>query len=578
MTKLLAQTLRQASTDITLPGYQFLLRGGFVRPLATGTYAFLPLGVQVRRRVQDALVRTLEAAGGQEIGLPMMQPLEVVEQQATAIVPEWAASLMCVLPLATEGSQAWALQFSHEQPMIALMRNIVQSYRQLPTLLYLFWQAPMREMRTTRGLFGGREAMVLDAYSLHQDEGDSALLCQHILDAFVQLAEAADIPLRRVIMDTNAAGHPVGYRLIWPWADGEQAFLVCEGCGWACDRAIAPLRKPELSAEIPQPLEEVATPECKTIQSLCAWLQIPPSRTAKSLFLVAEAGNATRRYVIAVVRGDTELSMTKLKRLLGVIALRPADEEEIRALGAEPGYGSPLGIRGAEVVVDNLVMGSPNLVAGANRSGYHLLNVNYGRDYQAKHTADIAMAQEGDLCPLCAKALKLEHGAELALAGSLGRAVTQACHLCYLDQSGTPQPVLLGRYRFWVDRFIAAAVEIHHDELGMIWPASLAPYDVHLMTLGRHNPRVDEAADALYTGLTKAGVRVLYDDRDERAGVKFYDADLIGLPLRIVVGERGIAEGIVEVKRRRDGEVTKVVIGEIITYCQRRTEGTHEPR
>jgi prolyl-tRNA synthetase len=566
VTKLLLQTLRQASTEIALPGYQFLLRGSFVRALAPGAYAFLPLGVQVRRRVQDALTRLLQAHGAQEIGLPIMQPLEVVEQADAALMPEWAAALQSTLPCAGAGYQAWALQSSHEALLMVLLRHLVQSYRQLPTLLYLFWQAPAREMRAARGLFGARETLVLDAYSVHQDEEDSALLGRHILDSFAHLAEAAALPLRRVIMDTDAAAHPTAYHLVWPWAEGEQAFLTCAGCGWACDQAIAPLSKPPSPAEQPQPLTEVATPDCKTIQALCAYLQIPPARTAKSLFLVAQEGAAARRHVIAVVRGDTELSMAKLKRLLGVSALRPADEEEIRALGAQPGYGSPLGVHGAEVVVDELVVRSPNLVAGANRAGYHLLHVNYGRDYRAQHTGDIALAQEGDLCPSCAAPLKLEHGVELGFVGGLKRAIAQAYNVAYLDSSGSPQAVLLGRYRFDIDRFIAAVAETHRDEMGLVWPVSLAPYDVHLMTLGRHNSQVDAAADALYTALTAAGVRVLYDDRDERAGVKFYDADLIGLPLRIVVGERGVSEGTVEVKWRRSGEAVKVAIPEVVPW------------
>jgi len=297
-------------------------------------------------------------------------------------------------------------------------------------------------------------------------------------------------------------------------------------------------------------------------------LQIPPSRTAKSLFLVTEGDETTARNVIAVVRGDTELSMSKLRRLLGTANLRPASEEEIRMIGAEPGYGSPIGIRGAEVVVDNLVASSRNLVAGANRPEYHLLNVNYGRDYEATRIADIALAQEGDLCPSCAATLRLEHGIELALAGNLGAHTTQAHNLCYLDQSGAPQPVLLGRYRFHIDRLIASVAETHHDEQGLIWPASLAPYDVYLMTLGRRNPLVDEMADRLYDQLHAANVRVLYDDRDERAGVKFYDADLIGLPLRIAIGERSAAEGSVEVKQRGTSEVTKVVITDVVAYVK----------
>ncbi|PWH20852.1 MAG: proline--tRNA ligase [Ardenticatenia bacterium] len=568
ISQLLFQTMRQASTDIALPGYQFLLRGGFVRSISSGAHVFLPLGVQVRQQLQRTLAHLMEEWGSQEVGLPVLQPLEVMEGQATGTFPGWAAPLQHAVTCGAEEYRTWALLPGHEPLILTLSRNLVQSYRQLPVLLYLFWQAPEPEIRTTWGLLASREAMVLDAYSFHSDEEDLDGWLRNVLDGWVDLIERAEISVRRVIVDVNAAGHPTAYRLIWPWERGEYALLICSGCGWTCDQTIAPVRKPALSAESPQPLQEVATPDCKTIAALCTWLQISPSRTAKSLFLVAEERETVKRPVIAVVRGDTELSPLKLKRLLGVPNLRPATEEEIRALGAEPGYGSPLGITGAQVVVDHLVVHSPNLVAGANRSGYHLLNVNYGRDYQASYTADIAMAQAGDLCPSCTTSLQLEHGVELGVVGGLDHAAAQAYHVAYLDPSGTTRPVLLARYRFYIDRLIAAVAEIHHDAMGLIWPAFMAPYDVYLMTLGRHSPEVSEVADRLHTELHKAGVRVLYDDRDERAGVKFHDADLIGLPLRLAVGERGISEGTVEVKWRHSGEVIKVAMPNVVPWIR----------
>ncbi len=577
ISQLLFQTMRQAPTDIALPGYQFLLRGSFVRPISAGTHIFLPLGIRVRRQLQHVLAHILEESGGQEIGLPVLQPLEVVEQPVIVTFPDWATPLQHSILCSVEGHRPWTLQPGHEQLILALSRNALQSYRQLPVLLYLFWQAPEPEMRTAWGLLASRESTVLDAYSFHQDETNRDSLLRYILDSWLDLAARAEMPIHRVIADMGETEHPTTYWLIWPWESGEHAFLICDGCGWTCDQEIAPVKKPAPPTEMAQPLQEVATPDCKTIAALCAGLQIPPSRTAKSLFLVAEEGAAVKRYVIAVVRGDTELSLAKLKRLLGVPGLRPATEEEIKVLGAEPGYGSPLGISGADVVVDHWITHSPNLVAGANRPGYHLLNVNYGRDYRATYIADIAMAQEGDLCPCCATPLKLEHGVELGLVGGLRREIAQAYHVAYLDQSGTSQSVLLGRYRFWVDRFIAAAAETHHDEMGLIWPAFLAPYDVYLMTLGRHSSQAGKAAEALYTELNKAGVHVLYDDRDERAGVKFYDADLIGLPLRVAVGERGVAEGTVEVKWRRGGEVMQVAIPEVVSWIQG-TIGAHQPR
>ena len=268
--------------------------------------------------------------------------------------------------------------------------------------------------------------------------------------------------------------------------------------------------------------------------------------------------------MFAVVRGDMDLNETKLKRVLNAETVGPATEAEIRDMGAEPGYGSPVGLEGITVVVDDLIPRSPNLVAGANRPGYHTLNVNYGRDYEASIVADITLARSGDPCPECGRALRVERGIELASVAKLGQDLSRAMDATYLDHDGTAQPMVMGRYRLFADWFLAAVAEAHHDEHGLIWPPAVAPYDVYLMTLGKRSETVEAAAGRLYEALTSAALGVLFDDRDERAGVKFNDADLLGMPLRIVVGERGLKNGTVELKPRREAEVQVIPVDELV--------------
>jgi prolyl-tRNA synthetase len=294
---------------------------------------------------------------------------------------------------------------------------------------------------------------------------------------------------------------------------------------------------------------------------LARFLNVPESRTAKAVFLVAQIGDEDR-FIFVIVRGDTDLNEAKLKRLLKAQSIGPATESEIREVGAEPGYGSPLGLEGITLVADDLIPQSPNLVAGANRPGYHTLNVNYGRDFQATIVADITLARDGDPCPKCGASLALERGIELAWFKNRDRAL----NITYLDADGHSQPVLLGRYRLYLDHLLAATAEAHHDDYGIIWPPPIAPYHVYLMTLGKRSDEVIAAADQLYADLFAADVDVLYDDRDERAGVKFNDADLLGLPLRVAVGSRGLQEGIVEVKRRADGDKESIPIDEVVTF------------
>jgi prolyl-tRNA synthetase len=327
---------------------------------------------------------------------------------------------------------------------------------------------------------------------------------------------------------------------------GEDTILICDNCGYTANRQVAKFRKPIPEAEKQRPVEKVPTPGTSTIETLARTLQVRESSTAKAVFLVTTLEDS-ERFVLAVVRGDMELGETKLANAVGVSGLRPALPEEVRAVGAEPGYGSPLGVEGAIVVVDDAIPSSPNLVAGANEEGFHYLNVNYGRDFEADTVADIAAAGDGSLCPECGDAMRAVRGVEVGNIFKLGTRYSEAFGASFLDRDGRRKPVVMGSYGIGLGRLLACIAEEHHDENGLIWPVSVAPYHVHFVAA-----EAGEVADGLYERLVSAGVEVLYDDRRVSLGAKFKDADLIGAPIRLTLTPRSLQKGGVEIKARSD--------------------------
>jgi len=559
VSELFFQTLREAPSEARLPGYQYLLRGGFVRVLFSGSHSFLPLGVQTRHRIEEIVRRALAGADGQEISLPQVQLAELwratqVLRQDEARVPRFR----------DRGQREMVLGTSHEAAVLTTVSGIVQSYRHLPVLLYQAWQTFRDRDRTVGGLLGAREERVVDAYSLHADAANLGEVYARIQDALVGVFGECDVPVIQAAADVDEGGVVTAHKLVFPLPGGEETIVRCRSCGYAADQNIASARKEPPAPEEMLPRRDVETPHCKTIAELADFLGIPAARTAKAVFMVAGFAGGKDRFVFAIVRGDTDLNEEKLRRVLKAETVGPATEAEIRAVGAEPGYGSPVGLEGVTVVVDELAAHSPNLVAGANRPGYHALNVNLGRDYQATIVADITQAKAGSRCPECGAPLEVVQGVEVAASSKIGDVGKVGA--TYLDRQGKAQPMIMGRYRFYTDRVVAAVVENHHDERGLLWPAAVAPYAVYLMTVGKVTPEVSAAAERVYAELNQTGISVLYDDRAGRAGVKFNDADLLGLPLRVVVGDRGLKQGIVELKRRDGGDVERVALEDLVSY------------
>ena len=571
MSNLFVQTLRDTPTDAGTAGYQFLLRAGFLRPLGHGSYAFTPLGAQARRKVASAIRQAMHTVGGQEVALPHVQPADLVGEtlDLEETVPPLAGP---PVRFRDRMQHPVLLNTSQEAAILTMARGVIQSYRQLPLMLYQIWTPFRDESQTGGGLFGARETQVVDGYSLHTDNADLEDFYPRVQEAFMQLFERCQLSVLEVTADSDGDTATL-HKLVWPSKQGEETVVVCDACGYSVDQAIARAGKTPPPDEELLPMQDVETPDCKTIADLARFLDIPESRTAKALFLVAYVEGEGDRFVFAIVRGDMELNEAKLKRALNAKTVGPATEAEIRHMGAEPGYGSPVGLEGVTIVVDDLIPESRNLVAGANRPGYHTLNVNYGRDYQAAIVADITLAGAGDACPECGEPLRVETGIEVASMLNMGDRLSQAMEVSYLDQEGKAQPIVMGRYRLHADRVLAAMAETHHDEHGIIWPSAMAPYHVYLMTLGKRSETVGDAANRLYAELGAVGIEVLYDDRDERAGVKFNDADLLGMPLRVVVGERGLKNGTVELKPRREQDVqviaTDKLVQSVLTYLSR---------
>jgi prolyl-tRNA synthetase len=548
MSGLFSQTLREAPGEAEIAGHRLLLRAGFVRQLASGIFSYLPLGRRSMDKIERIMREEMNAIGGQEITMPVVHPGELWKESGRwyEVGPELGR-------FQDKTGRDMALAMTHEEVVADLTRKEIRSYRQLPQMIYHIQTKWRDEPRARGGLIRLREFTMLDSYSL--DAGEEGLDAQYRAhyQAYFNLFNRCALPTIAVEADVGIMGGSMAHEFMYLTPVGEDTLVICDRCGYSANRQVAKFRKPTPDAEEAKPIEKIPTPNVTTIQALAEFLGIPESRTAKAVFTVAtvtQDGRNTEKFVFAVVRGDMDVNETKLASAVKAKDLRPAHEEEIRAIGAEPGYGSPIGVRDALVVVDDLVGASPNLVAGANQEGYHFLNVNYGRDYQAGILADIASAREGDACTVCGGPLRTVGGVEVGNIFKLGTRYSDSFGCTFLDKEGRARPVVMGSYGASVERLIACVAEEHHDERGLIWPVSIAPYHVSLVSLDTQGGPAAEVAARLYDDLQTAGVEVLYDDREETPGVKFMDADLIGLPVRLTVGERSLSRGGVELKPR----------------------------
>ncbi|MEZ4562061.1 MAG: proline--tRNA ligase [Thermomicrobiales bacterium] len=556
MSHLFGRTLREAPGDVELPSHRLMLRSAMMRPLGAGIYSLLPLGWRVVTKVEQIIREEINAIGGQEMLMPVVHPADVWKESGRfyQVGPEMTR-------FHDRGERDMVLAMTHEEIVTDLVRQEINSYRQLPALVYHIQTKWRDEPRSRGGLIRVREFTMKDSYSLDRDEAGLDVQYRNHWAAYERIFRRAGLAFVVVGADTGMMGGTASHEFMALSPYGEDIVLMCANCGYADNREVATFVRDTPETEELLPVEEVETPNTTTIQALAEFLGVPLARTAKAVFFKGDSG----RFVFVVIRGDLEVNETKLRKVAGEGGLTPATVEEIHAIGAEPGYGSPVGVHDAFIVADLSIQNSPNLVAGANRVGWHLRNTNLGRDFTADVVADIAAAEAGFPCPTCGEPLSAERAIEVGNIFKLGTRYSKSLGAEYLDEEGNSHPVVMGSYGIGSGRVTATIVEQHHDEKGIIWPVSVAPYEVSLMWIGaaEDNAAVS-AADTLYTDLTGAGIEVLYDDRAERAGVKFNDADLIGNPIRVSVSPRTLERGEAEVKLRSASEAFFVPLAGVL--------------
>ncbi len=566
MTKLFSQTLREIPAEAEISSHQLLLRAGFIRQLAAGIFSYLPLAKRSLTKIENIMRQEMNAIGGQEITMPVIHPAEIWQETG-----RWYQIGSEMGRFKDKNNHDMVLSMTHEEVIADLVRKEIHSYRQLPQLLYHIQTKWRDDPRPRAGLIRVREFTMKDSYSLDADWAGLDVQYNAHYQAYQMIFQRCGLPTIAVKSDTGMMGGQMAHEFMYLTQIGEDTLLICDNCGYSANRQIARFRKELSNGEQLLPIEKVATPNSKTIEELASFLSIPSNKTAKAVFVMAtfqEDRDKIERFVFVIVRGDMEVNETKLLNILKAIELRPATDEEIRSVGAIPGYASPVGLRNIMVVVDEQIPDSHNLVSGANIEEYHLRNVNYGRDYKADVVADITIAREGDECIECGHPLRSFRGVEVGNIFKLGTRYSEAMGCFYLDRDGISHPIVMGSYGIGSGRLLACVAEEHHDEHGLIWPISVAPFQVHLVTLmGKSKENGIETMDLankLYQDLIDSQIEVLFDDRDDSPGIKFNDADLIGNPIRLTLSERSMKNGGIEYKRRDKQEKTIIPIENII--------------
>ncbi len=558
-------TLRETPAGIEAPSHRLLLRAGFIRQLGQGLFSYLPLAHRALARIETILREEMNRIGGQELTMPVVHPAEIWRRSGRydSVGPEMAR-------FQDRKQSDLVLAMTHEEVVADLCRTEIRSWRQLPQLVYHIQTKFRDDARPRAGLIRVREFTMKDSYSLDRNPEGLARQYRAHYAAYFRIFGRCGVPTIAVGSDVGMMGGKQAHEFMYLSPIGEDTLVLCDSCGYAANRQVARFRKAPATPEDPLPVEPVDTPDASTIRDLAAFLDIPESRTAKMVFLVGGLDGGTREeLIVAVIRGDMEVNETKLAGAVGAAWLQPATDEAIRKAGAEPGYASPIGLTSGLVICDDAVVTSPNLVAGANRPGVHLRNVNAGRDYEPQIVADIANAADGFPCSRCEKPLGTSRGVEVGNIFQLGTGYAESAGARFLDEHGAEQPIWMGSYGIGAGRLLACVAEESHDQDGLRWPMSVSPFDVHLLALGGRSEADRDAlaeAERIHDQLSEAGLETLLDDRDERAGVKFADADLIGIPLRVVVARRALAEGGAEVRVRGERESRTVPLERLAEF------------
>ncbi len=553
MSRMMLKTLREAPAEAELPSHKLLLRAGLVVPVAAGIYSYTPMGWRVHRRIEELIRQEMDRSGAQEVHLPALQPREPWIQSGRD------ATVDVLFRLQDRRERDFVLGPTHEEMVSLLAARHIQSYRDLPVTLYQIQTKFRDEARPRGGLIRVREFAMMDAYSFDADWEALDQSYQLAYDAYFRIFERGGVPVIPVDADSGAIGGKDSQEFIFLTDSGEDTILLCDSCGYAANAEKAEFKIPEPVAGDPLPMERVHTPGQKTIADLAKFLNIEERQTAKAVFVTADGVP-----VFVVIRGDLDVNEIKLANTLKATNVKQMEDREVRAAGLVAGSASPVGITGIKVVADRSVTVAPNLVAGANETDWHLRNVNYGRDWEAAVVADIALARAGDHCARCDGVLTEKRGIEMGHVFKLGTMYSEALDVRFLNSAGERNETVMGCYGIGVERMLAAVIEANHDKDGIIWPKDVTPYDVHIVALDLDELIVARTLEKLEADLEAAGMSVLTDDRDDSPGIKFKDADLLGMPVRLTVGPRALAKGGVEMRNRRSGEMEIVPPDEVV--------------
>ena len=552
VSNLLSKTLRQDPAEAEIASHRLMLRSGMISQVAAGVYAYLPLAQRSLRKIETVIRQEMDAAGGQELHMPALQPLETWHESGRD-----EAMGQVLLRLRDRRDRDLVLAPTHEEVVTGLVRSNVSSYRDLPLLLYQVQTKFRDEPRPRAGLVRVREFDMKDAYSFDFTEEGLDVSYRRMVEAYRAIFRRCGLPTLEVEADSGAIGGKDSHEFMLAAESGEDTVLTCPNCHYAANAERASFRKPPALQEPPEALELIPTPGATTIPQVASFVDVPTSQTLKAVFYVADGAT-----VLVTIRGDLEVNEVKLKNHLHVKELRLATPEESKAAGFTVGSTSLIGIETVRRIADNSIEQGSNFVAGANKPDHHYKNVNYPRDFTVDGVTDVALAEAGHGCPVCGTSLDAVRGIEVGHVFKVGTFYSETLRADFLDAQGQRHPIIMGCYGIGLGRLLAAAIEQNHDERGIIFPVGIAPYQVHLLALNADNAEVVATAEELYASLTAQGHEVLFDDRVESAGVKFNDADLLGMPVRLVVSPRNLKQSAVEVKSRRDAEGELVPLGE----------------
>ncbi|RZW26461.1 MAG: proline--tRNA ligase [Desulfobulbaceae bacterium] len=555
--QMLIPTMKEVPSEAEVISHQLMLRAGFIKQLTSGIYTYLPYGLAAIRRVEHIVREEMNRAGAQELSMPMVQPADLWKESGR--YEKYGPEL---LRFKDRHERESCLGPTHEEVITDIARKEMHSYRDLPVNLYQIQTKFRDEIRPRFGLMRGREFIMKDAYSFDVDDEAAEMSYRKMYDAYNRIFERCKLEFRCVQADSGAIGGSFSHEFMVLADTGEDTIAVCSDCNWAANLEKAEVRVAERERDAERlEIIRVETPGKRKVNSVCEFLGITPDKLVKTLVYLADG-----EPVAVLLRGDRELEEVKLKNFLGASDIRPADDKEIYdATGAPSGYLGPIGSR-IRLLADQEVATLVNFTVGASEKNFHLQNVNHERDFKAQEIDDFRRLTKADPCPACGSSIRLVEGIEVGHIFKLGTSYSESMHAYYQDREGNERPLVMGCYGIGVSRVVAAAIEQNHDDNGIIFPAPLAPYPVTVLNLALSDPEVSGAAEKIYEELNNSGIETFIDDRDERPGIKFKDADLLGFPLRITVGKRFKENSMVEVCGRANGTTEEVGIEDVVSH------------